>query len=183
MKQSKCCQRRGTTFDHAVIDIPHAFAAGQSYVALSRCRNLEGVVLKRRLTPESFFVDPLVSAFYNRIDNKNHIQKLADIIGYTSFEWDEMLSSGQSQKNEYLERVIDAIGAVNLQLNLYHETCCDLDDEFWSIVSWAEDIIGDNIYYQIKLSKSICSWDWWFKDEDHSTGNNESPFSEWFYEH
>lgn len=174
---------QGLTFDHTIIDIPHAFAAGQSYVALSRCRNMEGLVLKRKLTPESFFVDPLISTFYDRVDNKAHIQRLADAVGYTPFEWDEAKPSEQSTKNEYLERVVEAIGAVDLQLNLYHETCSDLDDEFWSIVSWAEDIIGGNIYYQMKLSKVICSWDWWFKGEDYSTNSSESPFSEWFYKH
>jgi DNA-binding NarL/FixJ family response regulator len=36
------------TFDHVVIDAADAFAAGQVYVALSRCRTLEGITL---LTP------------------------------------------------------------------------------------------------------------------------------------
>ena len=39
---------QGLTFDRVVIDAADAFAAGQVYVALSRCRSLEGVVL---LTP------------------------------------------------------------------------------------------------------------------------------------
>lgn len=36
---------QGLTFDHVVIDAEDAFAAGQVYVALSRCRTLEGMVL------------------------------------------------------------------------------------------------------------------------------------------
>ena len=39
---------QGLTFDRVVIDAADAFAAGQVYVALSRCRSLDGVVL---LTP------------------------------------------------------------------------------------------------------------------------------------
>ena len=39
---------QGLTFDRLVIDAADAFAAGQVYVALSRCRSLEGIVL---LTP------------------------------------------------------------------------------------------------------------------------------------
>ena len=39
---------QGLTFDHVVIDAEDAFAAGQVYVALSRCRSLDGIVL---LTP------------------------------------------------------------------------------------------------------------------------------------
>lgn len=39
---------QGLTFDRVVIDAADAFASGQVYVALSRCRSLEGIVL---LTP------------------------------------------------------------------------------------------------------------------------------------
>lgn len=39
---------QGLTFDHVIIDAADAFASGQVYVALSRCRTLEGIVL---LTP------------------------------------------------------------------------------------------------------------------------------------
>ncbi len=36
---------QGLTFDKAIIDAAYAFASGQVYVALSRCRTLEGLVL------------------------------------------------------------------------------------------------------------------------------------------
>ena len=39
---------QGLTFDNVIIDAADAFAAGQVYVALSRCRTLEGIIL---LTP------------------------------------------------------------------------------------------------------------------------------------
>ncbi|MGN0236213.1 MAG: AAA family ATPase [Paludibacteraceae bacterium] len=43
---------QGLTFDHVVIDAADAFAAGQVYVALSRCRSLEGIILLTRI-PEN----------------------------------------------------------------------------------------------------------------------------------
>ena len=43
---------QGLTFDNVVIDAADAFAAGQVYVALSRCRTLEGIVLLSKI-PES----------------------------------------------------------------------------------------------------------------------------------
>lgn len=43
---------QGLTFENVVIDAEDAFAAGQVYVALSRCRSLEGIVLLTRI-PES----------------------------------------------------------------------------------------------------------------------------------
>jgi len=44
---------QGLTFDKAVIDAGEAFAAGQVYVALSRCRSLEGMVLWSKINPYS----------------------------------------------------------------------------------------------------------------------------------
>ncbi len=44
---------QGLTFDKAVIDAGDAFAAGQVYVALSRCRSLEGMVLLSKINPHT----------------------------------------------------------------------------------------------------------------------------------
>jgi len=44
---------QGLTFDKAVIDAGAAFTAGQVYVALSRCRSLEGMVLLSKINPLS----------------------------------------------------------------------------------------------------------------------------------
>lgn len=44
---------QGLTFDKAVIDAGSAFAPGQVYVALSRCRSLEGMVLLSKINPGS----------------------------------------------------------------------------------------------------------------------------------
>jgi ATP-dependent exoDNAse (exonuclease V), alpha subunit - helicase superfamily I member len=44
---------QGLTFDKAVIDAGAAFAPGQVYVALSRCRSLEGMVLLSKINSNS----------------------------------------------------------------------------------------------------------------------------------
>ncbi len=44
---------QGLTFEKAVIDAGAAFAAGQVYVALSRCRSLQGLVLLSKINPSS----------------------------------------------------------------------------------------------------------------------------------
>lgn len=54
---------QGLTFDRAIIDASSSFAAGQAYVALSRCRTLEGMVLETPLSPQAIITDPAVSAF------------------------------------------------------------------------------------------------------------------------
>lgn len=54
---------QGLTFDHVVIDAADAFAFGQVYVALSRCRTLEGLSLSTPLTAGVAFNDTSVSHF------------------------------------------------------------------------------------------------------------------------
>ncbi len=54
---------QGLTFDAAVIDAKAAFAHGQVYVALSRCRTFEGMVLSSPLTPQAVKNDSVVRRF------------------------------------------------------------------------------------------------------------------------
>jgi len=58
---------QGKTFDKVVIDLGKgAFAHGQTYVALSRCRTLQGIVLKQPLRPRDIMVDEMVVEFYEQ---------------------------------------------------------------------------------------------------------------------
>jgi ATP-dependent exoDNAse (exonuclease V) alpha subunit len=60
---------QGKTFDTVVIDVGRGtFAPGQAYVALSRCRSLEGLVLHTPLKPEHVRVDAHAQAFLTRAE-------------------------------------------------------------------------------------------------------------------
>ncbi len=54
---------QGLTFDHAIIDANQSFAPGQVYVALSRCRTLDGLVLASPLTTRAIINDERVNAY------------------------------------------------------------------------------------------------------------------------
>ncbi len=55
---------QGKTFDHVMIDIDRGtFAAGQMYVALSRCTTFEGIVLRTRIAPHHIRTDPRIVEF------------------------------------------------------------------------------------------------------------------------
>jgi hypothetical protein len=54
---------QGLTFDKVIIDAGKSFTAGQVYVALSRCRTLEGIILKSKITPEVIFKDTRILQF------------------------------------------------------------------------------------------------------------------------
>jgi len=70
---------QGLTFDRAVIDTNIAFAHGQVYVALSRCRTLDGLVLSSRINQRSIIDDPAISDFIHKtIQNQPCEKQLAD---------------------------------------------------------------------------------------------------------
>lgn len=54
---------QGLTFDHAIIEAQQAFASGQVYVALSRCRTLEGLVLASPIAQSAVINDQRVSDY------------------------------------------------------------------------------------------------------------------------
>ena len=54
---------QGLTFDHAIIDANQSFAPGQVYVALSRCRTLEGLVLASPLEARAIINDERVDSY------------------------------------------------------------------------------------------------------------------------
>ncbi len=58
---------QGKTFDKVIIDMDTgAFEFGQTYVALSRCRTLEGIVLRQLLKHSDILTDERVVDYYER---------------------------------------------------------------------------------------------------------------------
>ena len=90
---------QGLTFDHAIIDASHSFAHGQTYVALSRCRSLEGIVLSSPLQREAMISDNVVDSFVEKLDEhtptednistlqrKYVVQVLDDLFDFTQLQ-------------------------------------------------------------------------------------------------
>lgn len=59
---------QGLTFDKAIIDARSSFAHGQVYVALSRCRTFEGLVLSSPISLNSIKNDSIVSHFSDEVE-------------------------------------------------------------------------------------------------------------------
>lgn len=61
---------QGLTFDHAIIDVSRSFAHGQTYVALSRCKTLDGIVLSAPLHREAIINDNILDKFICGVESK-----------------------------------------------------------------------------------------------------------------
>lgn len=60
---------QGHTYGSVAIDMGDgAFAHGQTYVAISRCKSLEGLYLKREIVREDIIVDPSIIDFMTRAE-------------------------------------------------------------------------------------------------------------------
>ncbi len=72
---------QGLTFDKAIIDAVNAFASGQVYVALSRCRTLEGLVLATPLREGAVISDLRVEDYIEGQEEAtlSSISRLEDI--------------------------------------------------------------------------------------------------------
>lgn len=108
---------QGLTFDHAVLDINDAFAHGQVYVALSRCRTLEGLVLSRPLQVASLLKDEQVDAFIQKeLEAAQHTRGKLDEMRYAYFctLMDELFNMNRLASDfNYFLRVVDE--------HLYHQ--------------------------------------------------------------
>lgn len=58
---------QGLTFERAIIDVQNAFTPGQVYVALSRCKSLEGIVLSSTLASRGMGPDEAILRFDQQI--------------------------------------------------------------------------------------------------------------------
>lgn len=60
---------QGLTFEKAIIDVDQAFADGQVYVALSRLRSLNGLVLRTKINPRVIGTNQTIVAFSEQHNN------------------------------------------------------------------------------------------------------------------
>ncbi len=67
---------QGLTFQRAIIDAGSSFAAGQVYVALSRCTSLDGIVLHSKIGADSISTDERVIAFARKENEASELEQL-----------------------------------------------------------------------------------------------------------
>lgn len=175
---------QGLTFDRLIIDAGKSFASGQVYVALSRCRTLEGIVLKSKITPDVIFSDKRISTFQSETKANNQIESILNaekfdysiqkVLRYTDCKWfKESLSAWNTSAQE--SRFLDKKRANELYLKLKIDT-----DSLVQVYEKFEKILVLKSY---QFSQGKIEWQ---EIEDKSVGavnfffnnTNEKIFSE-----
>jgi nucleoside-triphosphatase THEP1 len=108
---------QGLTFEKAIVDAGQSFAAGQVYVALSRCTSLEGIVLYSRILPQSINTDYRVMEFAQKEQEDDQLQALlaserkvfeADRLKKL-FDWHKILLALEEWKDHLPSKKIDKL--------------------------------------------------------------------------
>ena len=124
---------QGLTFEKAVIDVGEAFADGQVYVALSRLRSLDGLILRTKVDPRIVSTDKQVVSFdqhNNRPESletqikpyqKEYIQRqfnrtfdfepLLKELAYLTRSYSQSISLQDDSMKSVLTRIFDAFSA------------------------------------------------------------------------
>ena len=108
---------QGLTFDRLIVDAGKSFASGQVYVALSRCRTLEGIVLKSKISKDVIFSDRRVAKFQDATHANNQIEEILQsekydysirkILRYLDVSWakDSLLEwSDASKQSKFVDQ-------------------------------------------------------------------------------
>ena len=94
---------QGLTFDKAIVDLEDTFAPGQLYVALSRCRSLEGLTLSSMIKAANIIVDARVKSYYELSTIPDNAEELLEKAKY-EFEDKKLRKSFDFNKiNDHLD--------------------------------------------------------------------------------
>lgn len=175
---------QGLTFEKAVIDAVASFAHGQVYVALSRCKTLDGVVLASPVTPSAIISDDAVADFmHSGVELTDEATRQLGQLQYDYFYklLDELFNFQYLRRDfdlvlrlldEYFYRLYPALLEQYKEKEiLFKEILTDVADKFrlqyTSLIQQASDYAGDSFlqerigkaaaYFHVKLDSLLLS--------------------------
>ena len=129
---------QGLTFERAIIDAQSSFAHGQVYVALSRCKTLEGMVLSRPINSRSIINDCTVRGFTEHIEQNQPDETMLSSarIAYQHELLTELFCFTQFRSRiSYIEKIINEnTGSIPAPVqNLFRRMFPVLHAEIWEV--------------------------------------------------
>ena len=141
---------QGLTFDKVIIDAARAFAAGQVYVALSRCRTLEGIVLSSPLDYVELDNDPSVLRY---TDSQPPVETIQQALPTARKEYEIQLFSALFDFHRTLSLVDQMHKMAASKVSFNAETLPFLDELQPVFVEWQS--IADK--FRPQLTKLLVS--------------------------
>ncbi|MCU6767748.1 tetratricopeptide repeat protein [Barnesiella propionica] len=101
---------QGLTFNRVIVDFTGgAFAGGQTYVALSRCVSLEGIVLKKEITPRDIFINPEIVKFSQSFNDRQLIERSLKLAQADRLYKEASFSFDKGDFDAFLRQFFEAI--------------------------------------------------------------------------
>ncbi len=145
---------QGLTFDKAVIDARSAFAFGQVYVALSRCRTLEGMILSSPISRSCIKNDENITSFANDIGNNEPTPEKLGIsrLNYQKQLLEELFDYNNTGRRLNLIRKLarenegsfskTLLPAIQKLINVFESEIVTISQKFMLQLNWLMDKYG-----------------------------------------
>lgn len=149
---------QGLTFDKAIIDAGASFAAGQVYVALSRLRSLEGLVLHTKIPAYSIQTDRQVAQFADTTAAEEEVPAMLEAsqrryLGHIllqCFRWEGLygaiLSNHEALENRNIADQEDAFHFLH-KLTIVAEAQKEIADKFRNQLNALLNPAGEDVDY------------------------------------
>lgn len=167
---------QGLTFERAIIDTHWAFAHGQTYVALSRCKSLEGLVLSTPIPRSAIICDRSVSNYSQEMGSRTpdgetvkqlersfYKETLFDLLDFTQVRYglDALLRLLQEH---FYKLYPQTVAACEQQCEVYakavEQVAFKFSQQIDSMMSMSEDFANDSALHE-RLSKGAV----YFKEQ------------------
>ena len=156
---------QGLTFNRVIIDAGNSFTAGQVYVALSRCRTLQGIILKSHIPPHAIKTDNRIAVF---MQQTNIGEKAEDIVEAEKYNY-TLNKTIAAIDMQWMKDEIEAWENAGVESKFLHE---DVKNKFTvTIKNDTENIIAVfKKFNNFVLSKNMASTQTWNLIENKITG-------------
>lgn len=132
---------QGLTFNNVVVDFGRgAFSSGQSYVALSRCTSLEGLILKSALSERDIFINPAIVQFSREFNNP---QLIDNAMQWAKADALYQHASDDFENGKYRDAVVNFIEGVKSRNELMRPSVARLISRKLSVITSLKKEVED----------------------------------------